>query len=119
MENKMEFYTVKPNLKQIYGKKITKDLEFDEWTKDKTVHQILKNCTLTTIIDNEYEVNGLKVKEHSNTEVTYPEGYILIWNEKIGYVTPQVQVCTLDDVRKEVDEIDGIYKDIYKNEKGE
>ena len=55
MKEKLEFYTVKPNLKQIYGRKITKDLTFDEWTKDKTVHQILKDCTLTTIINNEYE----------------------------------------------------------------
>lgn len=112
MKEKLEFYTVKPNLKQIYGRKITKDLTFDEWTKDKTVHQILKDCTLTTIINNEYEVNGLKVKEESKTVVTYPDGFVLIWNEKIGYVTPQVQVCTLDEIRKEVDEIDGIYKEI-------
>lgn len=112
MKDKLEFYTVKPNLKQIYGKKITKDTEFDEWTEDKTVHQILKNCKLTTIVNSEYETQGLKVKENSKTEVEYPEGTILIWNEQIGYITPQVQVCTLDEIEKEIKEFKGIYTKI-------
>lgn len=112
MNKKLEFYTVRPNLKQIYGVKINKETEFDEYTEDKTVHQILKNCKLTTIIKNEYEVQGIKVKEDSKTEAIYPEDTILIWNEKIGYITPQVQVCTLDDIKREVDEMNGIYKEI-------
>ena len=27
---KLEYYTVEPNLKQIYGKRVTKDTVFDE-----------------------------------------------------------------------------------------
>lgn len=112
----MEFYTVKPNLKQIYGKKITKEATFDEYTEDKSIHQILENCKLTTIIDKEYETNGIKVKEYSKTEVEYPEGTILIWNEQIGYITPNIQVCTLEEIKEEIEEIKGIYSEINKPE---
>lgn len=112
MKDKLEFYTVRPNLKQIYGRKITKDLEFDEYTEDKTIHQILKNCVLTTIIDKEYEQVGCKIKEYSKTEVEYPEGTVLIWNEEVGYIMPQVQVCTLEEIEEEIKEFKGIYTEI-------
>lgn len=112
MKEKLEFYTIKPNLKQIYGRKITKDLEFDEYTEDKTIHQILKNCVLTTIIDKEYEQVGCKIKEYSKTEVEYPEGTILIWNETVGYIMPQIEVCTLDEIKEEIEQFKGIYTEI-------
>lgn len=112
----MEFYTIKPNLKQIYGKKITKELKFDEYTEDKTIHQTLEACILTTTIDKEYEVNGCKIKEYSKTEVEYPENTILIWNEEIGYITPNVQVCTLEELEKEITDVKNIYDEIKKPE---
>ena len=115
-KEKMEFYTVKPNLNQIYGKKIDDETTFDEWTEDKTVHQILKNRVLTTIISKEYEVDKIKVKEYSKTEVEYPKGTILIWNEKIGYILPNLQVCTLEEVEEDVKNIRNIYSEINPGE---
>lgn len=111
MENKekLEFYCVRPNLKQIYGRKITNELEFDEYTDDKSVHQILKNRVLTTIIEKEYEQMGCKIKEYSKTEVEYPEGTVLLWNETVGYIMPQVQVCTLEELKEEIEDFRGIY----------
>ena len=47
---KIEYYTLKPNLKQIYGKKVTKDTVFTEKTEDGTVEQEFKDLTLTTKI---------------------------------------------------------------------
>ena len=108
--NKIERYCVRPNLNLVVGKKITKDTKFDEYNEDKSIHQILDNLVLTTIIDKEYEQAGCKVKEYSKTEVTYPDGTILIWNEQVGYIMPQIEVCTLDDVQQNLDEMNGVYK---------
>ena len=106
---KIERYCIRPNLNLVVGKKITKDTKFDEYTEDKSVHQILDNLTLTTIVDKEYEQVGCKIKEYSKTEVTYPEGTILIWNEAVGYIMPSIEVCTLDDVEKNIEEIRNVY----------
>lgn len=119
--NKIEYYTVKPNLKQLFGRKVTKDLEFDEYTEDKRVHQTLKNCILTTYITNEEKgsVYGVKekviTKEETKIIQTIPEGVILIWSEKSGYIIPDIQMTTLEELKKEINEI----SNIYNNEVGD
>ena len=55
-----ELFIVKPNLKQYYGRTITKEMEFDEWTDNKEVHQTLKDLVLTTIVKKESEVKPIK-----------------------------------------------------------
>ena len=50
---KNELFTIKPSLRQYYGKTVTKDLEFDERTEDGVVHQMLKDLILTTEINKE------------------------------------------------------------------
>ena len=110
MSKKLEYYTIKPNLKQIFGRKVTKDLKFDEWTENKNIHQILNNLTLTTIIKNESEYHGIKSTEHTKLKQELPEGTILIWDEQMGYIVPQCQVCELKEIREEIEEIQKIYK---------
>lgn len=112
MKEKLEFYCVRPNLKQLFGRKITNELEFDEYTEDKSIHQTLKNRVLTTIIEKEYEQVGCKIKEYSKTKVEYPEGTILIWSEEMGYIMPHVQVATLEEIEKDVQDFKGIYAEI-------
>lgn len=126
--NKIEYYTVKPNLKQLFGRKVTKDLEFDEYTEDKRVHQTLKDCILTTYITNEEKgsVYGVKekvvTKEETKIIQTIPEGVILIWSEKSGYIIPDIQMTTLEELKKEINEISNIYNkagdenDVTRNE---
>ena len=86
---KIEYYTVKPNLKQVFGRKVTKEMEFDEKTEDGKVHQTLKDCVLTTHIyeKNEHSVYGLSekvvVEEESKITQTLPEGTIIIWSDRI------------------------------------
>ena len=53
-----ELFTIKPSLRQYYGRTITKETEFDEYTDDKTVHQTLKDLILTTEINKENEYDG-------------------------------------------------------------
>ena len=108
---KIEYYTLRPNLKQIYGKKVTKDTEFTEKTEDGTVEQEFKDLVLTTKIKNEYEVGQFKIEEESVARVTMPEGTILIWNEQEGFIIPQYQVCTLEELKEQIADVEAIYNE--------
>lgn len=109
---KNELFTIKPSLKQYYGRTVTKDMKFDEYTDDKTVHQILDNLVLTTIIIKESEFNGVKSTEESKLTQELPEGTILIWNEEMGYILPDRDVYKLKDLKEEIKQIEDIYKDV-------
>jgi hypothetical protein len=106
-----ELFIVQPSLKQIYGRTITKEMEFDEKTDDNKVHQILKDLVLTTKVETEHEFNGIKTKEESTLIQELPEGTILLWDEHMGYIIPSVPVYKLKDLEKEIEEIKEIYKD--------
>lgn len=106
-----ELFTVKPSLNQYYGRTVTFDMEFDESTENGEVHQTLKNCVLTTEINREWEYNGIKNTLHSVQTETLPEGTILVWSEKDGYIVPNVPMYKLHDLEEEIKAIKEIYKD--------
>lgn len=106
---KLEYYTVKPNLKQIYGRKVTKDTVFTEQTEDGRVYQEFKDLTLTTHIKNEVENGGFKITETSELIIKMPEGTILIWDEGEGFIVPQCQMCSLEELEEEIRDIKEIY----------
>ena len=45
-----ELFIIKPSLRQHYGRTVTKDMKFDEYTENKEVHQTLDNLLLTIVI---------------------------------------------------------------------
>ena len=106
-----ELFIVKPSLRQHYGRTITKETEFDEYTEDKSVHQTLKNLVLTTEVHRENEYEGVKSTEDSKMTQEIPEGTILIWNEIDGYIIPNVPVYKIKDLEEEIQEVRKIYKD--------
>lgn len=106
-----ELFIVRPNLHQHYGRTITKETEFDEKTEDGRVHQTLKDLVFTTIIHDEQEFEGVKSTEDSKMVQEIPEGTILIWNEKDGYIIPNVAVYKMKDLEEEIKDIKKIYKD--------
>lgn len=106
-----ELFTVKPSLKQYYGRTVTKDMKFDEKTENGEVHQTLENLVLRTEINKEWEIAGIKNKLHSVQTEELPEGTILIWSEAEGYIVPNVPMCKLKDLENEIQEIKEIYKD--------
>ena len=108
---KIEYYTLKPNLKQIYGKRVNKDTVFTDKTEDGTVEQEFKDLTLTTRIKKVIEQGGFKIEEESTMKVTMPEGTILIWNEQEGFIVPQYQMCTLEELKEEIKDVEEIYKE--------
>ena len=115
---KIEYYTLRPNLKQIYGKKVTKDTTFNEKTEDGTVTQEFKNLTLITKINKKNKVGQYEIEEKSEMKVKVPEGTILIWDEQEGFIVPQYQMCTLDELQKEIEDIQDIYKGDDNDTKG-
>lgn len=108
---KIEYYTLRPNLKQMYGKKVTKDTTFTEKTEDGTVEQEFKDLTLTTKIKTESEQGEFKIVEESKVTVTMPEGTILIWSEQEGFIVPQYQMCTLEELKEQINDIEAIYNE--------
>lgn len=107
--SKLEYYTIKPNLKQIYGKRVTKDTKFKEQTEDGRVHQTFENLTLTTKIKTLVENAGFTIEEESELIIKMPEGTILIWDEGNGFIVPQCQMCTLEELQEEIKDIQEIY----------
>ena len=116
MEEKNELFTIKPSLRQYYGRTVTKEMEFDEKTDDGTIHQTLKDLVLTTEIKKEYEYEGdykgVKSTEYSKLTQELPEGTILIWNEGQGYILPDRPVYKLEDLKEEISQIEEIYKGV-------
>lgn len=106
-----ELFVVRPSLKQHYGRTITKETNFDETTDDGRVHQTLKDLILTTIIHEENEYNSVKSIEDSKLVQELPEGIVLIWSERDGYMIPNVPVYKMKDLEAEIKEIKKIYKD--------
>ena len=108
---KIEYYTLRPNLKQIYGKKVDKNTKFTEKTEDGTVEQEFKDLTLITRIKKEMEQGGFKIVEESTMTVTVPEGTVLIWSEQEGFIVPQYQMCTLEELKEEIKDIEAVYNE--------
>ena len=106
-----ELFIVKPNLKQYYGRTVTKEMEFDEWTDNKEVHQTLKDLVLTTEVKKESEVNDIKFKEESKLVQEMPEGTVLIWTEEEGYIIPNYPMYKLRNLIDEIDQVKEIYAD--------
>lgn len=108
---KSELFTVKPSLTQYYGRTVTKEMEFDERTDNGEVHQTLKDCVLTTEINREWTEGGIKNVLKSVQTEELPEGTVLIWNEQMGYIVPNVGVCKLRDVEADIKAVKEIYAD--------
>ena len=106
---KNELFTVKPSLTQHYGRTVTKETEFDERTDDGEVHQTLKDCVLTTEINRIWKQGDIENELHSVQKEVLPEGTVIIWSEQMGYIVPNVPVCTLAELEEDI----RIIKDAY------
>lgn len=114
MEKKLEYYTLKPNLKQYYGIKVDENTTFDEKTEDGSISQHFENLTLTTHVEREKEKDDkypFDIKEVSEMTVKMPSGTILIWDEKEGFVISNYEMTTLSEIVEEVEKTKEIYKD--------
>jgi hypothetical protein len=113
---KLEYYVYQPSLKQIYGKKVDKNTEFTEKTEDGRVEQTFKNLTLTTHVKSKTKQGKFEIEEDSTMKIKVPVGTILLWDENNGFVIPQYVPTTLEDLKKEIEDIQEIYNGGGKDE---
>lgn len=124
-KEKMEFYTLKPSLKQYFGRKVNKALKFDEWTEDKKVHQVLNNLELITEINDTKKINilvngkekSIEMIETSKIIQKLVNGIILIWDETQGYIIPNYQMATLEEVEEDLKAMKEVYNEVYNDTK--
>ncbi len=117
---KIEYYTLKPSLKQYFGRKVNKALKFDEWTEDKKVHQIMEQGILTTFIKETRKIKLLADGREMEVESTeeskivqkIPTGVILIWDEYQGYIIPQYQMATLEEIEEDLIALKNAYNEV-------
>ncbi len=122
---KVEYYTLRPSLKQYFGRKVNKSLTFDEWTEDKKVHQILKDLELITEIHDERKVKMLVLgkeetittEEISTIKQKLVTGVVLIWDEAQGYVIPPYEMVTLDEVGTDLKAMKEAYSEVENDSK--
>lgn len=122
---KVEYYTLRPSLKQYFGRKVNKSLTFDEWTEDKKVHQILKDLELITEIHDERKVKMLVLgkeetittEEISTIKQKLVTGVVLIWDEAQGYVIPPYEMVTLDEVGTDLKAMKEAYSEVEDDSK--
>ncbi|MBQ2350428.1 MAG: hypothetical protein II393_04115 [Cytophagales bacterium] len=113
---KLEYYVYQPSLKQIYGKKVDKNTEFTEKTEDGRVEQSFKKLTLTTHVKSKTKQGKFEIEEDSTMKIKVPSGTILLWDENNGFVIPQYVPTTLEDLKKEIEDIQEIYNGGGDNE---
>lgn len=122
---KVEYYTLRPSLKQYFGRKVNKSLEFDEWTEDKKVHQTLKDLVLTTEIHDVRKVKLLVLgkeetittEEISTIKQNLVTGVVLIWDETQGYVIPPYEMVTLDEIDVDLKAMKEAYSEVEDDSK--
>lgn len=123
---KVEYYTLRPSLRQYFGRKVNKSLKFDEWTDDKKIHQVMEKGVLTTFINDTRKVKLLadgketeiETQEESKIIQKIPTGTILIWDENQGYIIPQYQMATLDEIEEDLKTMKEAYKEVANDSKG-
>lgn len=122
---KVEYYTLRPSLKQYFGRKVNKSLTFDEWTEDKKVHQTLKDLELITEIHDERKAKMLVLgkeetittEEISTITQKLVTGVVLIWDESQGYVIPPYEMVTLDEVETDLKAMKEAYSEVENDSK--
>lgn len=122
---KVEYYTLRPSLKQYFGRKVNKSLTFDEWTEDKKVHQTLKDLELITEIHDERKAKMLVLgkeetittEEISTIKQKLVTGVVLIWDESQGYVIPPYEMVTLDEIDDDLKAMKEAYSEVENDSK--
>ena len=107
-QKKIERLLLEPTYTPLFGVTVTKDTDIDDYTKDKKVHQTIKNLTLTTVVKDKKKGNGYELEEDSKLIFHLKEGTRLIWTESEGYILPQQKLTTRKEITENLKNLDGI-----------
>lgn len=102
-QKNVERYMIKPQYYQFLGLTVDKNTDVDDVTEDGRVHQTIKGTKFTTEINDEREHNGVKIKEYSKLEIELKEGTRLIWQEGQGYILPDFEPKSVNEVKEDLE----------------
>ena len=66
---------------------------------------------MITEINNETEYAGVKSKEYSKLVQELPDGIVLIWDEKSGYIIPNREMYKIKNLEEDIALIKEAYKE--------
>ena len=116
---KVAYYVIQPSTKLFGGLKVDKSTSFDTYNDDKTVHQVFRNGKLTTHIKRETDYNGIKSVETSKLVTEVPEGIVLLWDERNGYIIPNYHMVRVEEAIETLEKVKDITKPIEDSTKAE
>lgn len=102
-QNHVERYMIKPQYYQFLGLTVKKDTDVDDVTEDGRIHQTIKGTKFITEINDEREHNGAKIKEYSKLEIDLPEGTRLLWQDGQGYILPDFEPKTVNEIKEDLE----------------
>jgi hypothetical protein len=103
---KHELFVEQPNLEMYIGVKVFKDTEISY--KTEKVEQVLKDCVLETIL-NEEGTNGINsYTSKSYLKINLNPGDVLLFNKDRGYYMPPYPVTSIPDAINDIQSIEGM-----------
>lgn len=111
-QKKVEKYIISPSTHLFLGLTVKKDTYIEDElklpNKRGTIHQIIKDLTLTTIINRKWKECGIETEEKSKLVQKVPEGIILIWGEDTGYIIPNYKMKSVEGAIEDLNAIRGV-----------
>ena len=111
-QEKVERFIISPSTHLFFGVTVKKDTDIEDEivlpNGKGTIHQIIKNLVLTTIIKKKTNEYGIETVENSKLVQKLLENFILVWGEDTGYVIPPYR---MKDVKEAIEDLEAI-KDI-------
>lgn len=98
-----QLFVEQPNLDLKVGIQVTNDMELTY--KNDRVEQVLKDCKLETIIDDEGS-NGINTyKSKTYLSIDLNEGDILLFDEDRGYYMPKYPMTTIEEAISDIESL--------------
>lgn len=111
-QEKVERFIISPSTHLFLGVTVKKDTYIEDEVvlpnEKGTIHQIIKDLKLTTIIKKKTNDYGIETVENSKLVQKLPNNFILVWGEDTGYVIPPYK---MKSVKEAIEDLNAI-KDI-------
>lgn len=108
-QEKVERFIISPSTHLFLGVTVKKDTYIEDEivlpNEKGTIHQIIKNLELTTIINKKTNEYGIETVENSKLVQKLPENFVLVWGEDTGYVIPPYRMKSVKEAMEDLDAI--------------
>lgn len=107
-QEKIERFLIEPQYTPLFGITVTEGTVIDDYTDDKKVHQTIKDLVLTTHIKDKRVNESYEMEEDSTLIMKLRPGTRLLWTQTEGYILPQQKLVTREEIRENLNYLDGI-----------